>query len=80
MLPFVYKGTVVHPFLWKMENVMCTNIHTIFFLSSALATLVEEYVKTVNTPGMVPSVKRTWDVVTQKKCSVTLANAKATYE
>ncbi|KAL9979025.1 hypothetical protein ACROYT_G016617 [Oculina patagonica] len=46
----------------------------------ALATLVEEYIKAVNSPGAVPVVQSAWDVFTKTKCTQALNDAKAVYE
>lgn len=46
----------------------------------ALATLFEEYVRTVNSPGAVPVVQSAWDTFTKTKCIETLENAKAVYD
>ena len=56
------------------------SIFMMFDLFSALATLVEEYVKAVNSPGAVPVIQSAWDVFTKSKCAETLNNAKAVYE
>ena len=48
--------------------------------SSALATLVEEYVRAANSPGAVPVIQSAWDVFTKTKCTQTLNDAKAVYE
>lgn len=55
-------------------------IFTIFDLFSALATLIEEYVKAANSPGAVPVVQNAWDVFTTTKCTKTMNDAKAVYE
>jgi len=52
----------------------------IFNFSSALATLVEEYVRAANSPGAVPVIQSAWDVFTTTKCTQTLNDAKAVYE
>ena len=46
----------------------------------ALATLVEEYIKAVNSPGAVPVVQSAWDVFTKTKCTRILDDAKAVYK
>ena len=56
------------------------SIFMMFDSFKALATLVEEYVKAVNSPGAVPVVQSAWDVFTKTKCTQTLNNAKAVYE
>ena len=48
--------------------------------SSALATLVEEYIRAANSPGAVPVIQSAWDVFTKTKCTQTLNDAKAVYE
>ena len=52
----------------------------IFNFSSALAALVEEYVRAANSPGAVPVIQSAWDVFTKTKCTQTLNDAKAVYE
>ena len=51
-----------------------------FGLFSALATLLEEYVRAVNSPGAVLVVQSAWDVFTKAKCTQTLKDARAIYE
>ena len=48
--------------------------------SSALATLVEEYVRAANSPGAVPVIQSAWDVFTKTKCTQALSDAKAVYD
>ena len=52
----------------------------VFNFSSALATLVEEYVRAANSPGAVPVIQSAWDVFTKTKCTEALNDAKAVYE
>ena len=52
----------------------------VLFTLSALATLVEEYVRAANSPGAVPVVESAWNVFTKTKCTQTLNDAKAVYE
>lgn len=51
-----------------------------FVTGEALATLVEEYVQAVNSPGAVPVVESAWNVFTKTKCTQTLNDAKALYD
>ena len=52
----------------------------VFNFSSALATLLEEYVRAVNSPGAVPVIQSAWEEFTKTKCTQTLNDAKAVYE
>ena len=52
----------------------------VFYFSSALATLVEEYVRAANSPGAVPVIQSAWEEFTKRKCTKTLKDAKAVYE
>ena len=47
---------------------------------SALATLFEEYVRSINSPGAVPIVQSAWDVYSKTKCTEFLGIAKEVYE
>ena len=49
-------------------------------IRSALATLFEEYVRSLNSPGAIPVVQSAWREVTEKESSKTLENAKSIYE
>lgn len=51
-----------------------------YLIISALATLFEEYVRSINSPGAVPIVQRAWDVYTKTKCTEFLEIAKEVYE
>ncbi|XP_068710224.1 guanylate-binding protein 6-like [Montipora foliosa] len=47
---------------------------------AALATLFEEYVRAINSPGAVPIVQSAWDAFTKTRCTEALADAKAVYD
>lgn len=51
-----------------------------YLIISALATLFEEYVRSINSPGAVPIVQSAWDVYTKTKCTEFLEIAKEVYE
>ncbi|KAL9973197.1 hypothetical protein ACROYT_G019615 [Oculina patagonica] len=51
-----------------------------FMTGEALATLVEEYVRALNSPGAVPVVQSAWNVFTKTKCTQALKDAKAVYD
>ena len=59
---------------------LCINDIITSFNFLALATLFEEYVRAINSPGAVPIVQSAWDVFTKTRCTEALADAKAVYE
>ena len=63
------------------SSLKAKRIHLCFLVHHpALATLVEEYVTTLNTPGAVPNVQTAWQTFITNKCSRALAQAKGLYQ
>ena len=84
--PLLHKNKVdrlgerLRMFQRKCFDHVCNFFFTIFDFFSALATVVEEYVRAANSPGAVPVMQSAWDVFTRTKCTQTLNDAKAVYE
>ena len=66
-----------------MSVVQLYNLCSYFFFSwlfLALATLFQEYVRSVNSPEAIPVVPSVWKEVTKRESTKALEDAKAVYE
>ena len=66
--------------LMAMTNGSDVNTHVLGVTSPALALMVEEYTRTLNRPGAVPCVQRTWQLYVDNKCLAASSMCLGLYE